>query len=261
MAIDIPNDADASTYPKQAEPDSADFLIISAGFARTGVLSGCGVTAQGSPDMTVAVAAGTVEIAGLSVAVTGGNLTIGANATGNPRFDLITVNTSGTKAVVAGTAASTPVFPAIPASRVVLAAVYVPSGLSAVTSAMIRDRSVPLASLPTPIPPFGASGVLSVRTGGMRHTMEESATIQSVRATVGTPPTGASIIVDVNKNGTTIFTGGTDRPTIAAGTNTDTGTPAVTSLAPGDYLTVDIDQVGSTIPGSDLTVTIRLTRA
>jgi hypothetical protein len=82
-------------------------------------------------------------------------------------------------------------------------------------------------------------------------------TITNVIVSVGTAPTGASLIVDVNKNGTTIFTTQANRPTIAAAGNADTSSvPAVTSLTSSDYLTVDIDQVGSTVKGSDLTVQI-----
>lgn len=83
-------------------------------------------------------------------------------------------------------------------------------------------------------------------------------TISNVFLMVETAPTGASLIVDVNKNGTSIFaTTPANRPTIAAsGTSGTSGTPDTTSVADGDYLTFDIDQVGSTIPGSDLLVVI-----
>lgn len=58
-------------------------------------------------------------------------------------------------------------------------------------------------------------------------------------------------------NGTTIFSTRSNRPTIAAGTLTDLADALnTTSLVQGDYVTVDIDQVGSTTPGSDLTVEI-----
>lgn len=81
--------------------------------------------------------------------------------------------------------------------------------------------------------------------------------IRNVRASLGTAPTGATYIVDVKKNGTTIFTGGTGRPTIAVSTNTATsGPPAVTSWLPEEYLTVDIVQVGSTVTGAALSVQI-----
>ena len=59
---------------------------------------------------------------------------------------------------------------------------------------------------------------------------------------------GTSDIVDVNKNGTTIYTTQDNRPTLLSG---DTGmftrgNPGVTALNPGDVLSFDIDQVAST---------------
>lgn len=82
-------------------------------------------------------------------------------------------------------------------------------------------------------------------------------TLVSVRVDVVGPPTGAALIVDVNKNGSTIFTTSANRPTVAAGTTSaNSGAIGVTSWAPGEYLTVDIDQVGSTVAGSAMTVVI-----
>ncbi len=83
-------------------------------------------------------------------------------------------------------------------------------------------------------------------------------TIRAVRATLGTAPTGAAVIVDVNKNGTTIFTTQSHRPTVAISGNTSgkVTNMDVTTLADGDYLTVDIDQIGSSVAGADLTVQI-----
>lgn len=82
-------------------------------------------------------------------------------------------------------------------------------------------------------------------------------TIRAVRASVGTAPTGAAIRVDVNKNGTTIFTTQANRPNIAVSTFTSKVTTMdVTSLADGDYLTVDVDIIGSTVAGADLTVQV-----
>ena len=82
-------------------------------------------------------------------------------------------------------------------------------------------------------------------------------TIVKVKVVVKTAPTGASLIVDVNKAGTTIFTTQGNRPTIAAGdTQADSGVPDVTALAEGDKITIDVDQVGSTVAGADLTVEV-----
>ncbi|MFI7062466.1 hypothetical protein ACIBL3_15890 [Kribbella sp. NPDC050124] len=108
---------------------------------------------------------------------------------------------------------------------------------------------------------FAVTGTAAVATGKSRIYLEESYAIETVRAAVNTAPTGAALIVDLNRNGTTVYTDQSKRPSIAAGTNTATGNdPAVTTLAAGDYLTVDVDQVGSTAAGADLTVTVRVRR-
>jgi hypothetical protein len=66
--------------------------------------------------------------------------------------------------------------------------------------------------------------------------------------------------VDVNKNGVTIFSTQSNRPTIPAAGVTDLADAInVPNVSAGEFLTVDIDQVGSTNPGSDLTVTILYT--
>jgi hypothetical protein len=81
----------------------------------------------------------------------------------------------------------------------------------------------------------------------------------NVRASLGSAPSGAAVIVDVNKNGTTVFTTQANRPSIAAAGFVSTKvTPDVTTLSDGDYMTVDIDQIGSSVAGSDLTVTVLL---
>lgn len=107
--------------------------------------------------------------------------------------------------------------------------------------------------------PFSATGTLAVAAGTHRLHNDTGATltITSVRATVGTAPTGADLIVDLNLDGSTIFTTQSNRPTIAAGTSTDLANAInVTAWPSGSYLSVDIDQVGSTVAGSDLTVTV-----
>jgi hypothetical protein len=110
--------------------------------------------------------------------------------------------------------------------------------------------------------PFSRTGDAGLMTGSQRLYMEYTGIIKFVRASVGTAPTGSSLIIDVNKNGTTIYTTQSKRPQIAAGTFTDLGdTPDVAGFVQGDYLTIDIDQVGSTLPGADLVVTLTLERA
>ncbi|HET9411844.1 MAG TPA: hypothetical protein VFO38_03290 [Candidatus Saccharimonadales bacterium] len=109
---------------------------------------------------------------------------------------------------------------------------------------------------------FSNTGTLSA-AGGTHRLYNDSGsswTIQGVRASVGTAPTGASILIDVNVNGTTIFTNQANRPTIAASTNTSgkVTNMDITTVADGSYLTVDIDQTGSTVAGSSLTVQVEV---
>lgn len=109
------------------------------------------------------------------------------------------------------------------------------------------------------IAPFSRTGTLSVVAGAARFKFPFAATIINVTAAVNTAPTGADIILDVNLNGVTIFTTQANRPRILAGTFQETvdAVPDVTAAANDQYLTVDIDQVGSGVAGADLTVFVR----
>ena len=122
----------------------------------------------------------------------------------------------------------------------------------------INGTTVQLGS-GTVTPTFSYTGTLATYTGDYRwyNDTGRSLSITSARASVGSAPTGSSIIVDVLKNGSTIFTTTSNRPTIAATGNTGlSGAPDVTTIANGEYLTINIAQVGSTTPGADLTVTV-----
>lgn len=88
-----------------------------------------------------------------------------------------------------------------------------------------------------------------------------SLTLTEVFASVKIAPTGDNIIIDIHKNGTTIFTTQSKRPEIVAGSYSDTSdTPDVVSLVKNDKLTMSIDRVGSILPGEDLTVCVRFTQ-
>lgn len=104
------------------------------------------------------------------------------------------------------------------------------------------------------------SGTLVVGTNtGTVLRIPQAGTITKVWIDVKTAPTGAAIIVDVNKNGTTLFTTSSNRPTIAiSATAGSQATIENSTVAAGDLITLDIDQVGSTIAGADLTVTIAI---
>ena len=139
----LPNEADAFNA-NQAEPDSVDFEILLLGHQRTGVISGCVVSEDPStPDMTVDVTAGEVVETGEQITVSAqlNNVVSAADGT-NPRIDLVTVNGSGTVVVTAGTAAAEPVAPAIPATSVPLAFLYVPTSDTSIADNQINDKRV-----------------------------------------------------------------------------------------------------------------------
>lgn len=109
---------------------------------------------------------------------------------------------------------------------------------------------------------FSFTGPLTTLSGAPRLPIVGGTyQISSIAAMVAEAPTGSSIILDVNKNGTTIFGTQANRPTISAeSTAASVGAFSVSSVTTGDYVTVDVDQVGSSTPGTHLTVVINLLR-
>jgi hypothetical protein len=104
---------------------------------------------------------------------------------------------------------------------------------------------------------------LTTGTAKATFRMPFAMTVTDVRATVTTAPTGASLLtVDVNDSGTTILS---TKLTFDASekTTTTAATPRVisdTALADDAEITVDIDQVGSTVAGAGLKVWLVGTR-
>ena len=121
------------------------------------------------------------------------------------------------------------------------------------------------STVPGPVGPKGDDGAIEytyttpntikVNVGTLRRYILEAKTITQVFAAVSIAPTGADIIFDIKKNDVSIFAAPQH---INAGANTLSIVDFVsTDLAVNDYLTVDIIQVGSTVAGSDLVITIR----
>ncbi len=150
MSFKIPNEADAA-FADQAEPDSVDFDILAAIHDKDGVLDGCAVTEDSPQGLFVAVASGTVMVDGLKASVTGADVVITAADGSNDRFDLVVVDSAGAITVVAGTASTNPVFPAIPATRVVLAAVFVPTSDTQIADNQITDKRILIREIATTI--------------------------------------------------------------------------------------------------------------
>jgi hypothetical protein len=76
-------------------------------------------------------------------------------------------------------------------------------------------------------------------------------TVELVFASVGTAPTGASVAVSLLQNGAAFQT-----VSIAATANTGTTGAITGTWTAGNYLTISVTGIGSTLPGSDLTVHI-----
>jgi len=85
--------------------------------------------------------------------------------------------------------------------------------------------------------------------------------VKKVCARVKTATSGSDLEVDINRNGTATSSIFTSALTIAAGSNFTSSTTFTTadgSLSADDYLTFDIDQVGSTTAGADLSVVVEV---
>ena len=103
---------------------------------------------------------------------------------------------------------------------------------------------------------------LATGTGKVYFRMPYAGTLLAVKATVNTAPTGSTLICDINEAGSTILS---TKLSIDASekTSTTAAVPAVISdsaLADDAEITIDIDQVGSTVAGKGLKVYLKVRR-
>lgn len=106
---------------------------------------------------------------------------------------------------------------------------------------------------------FGFPGTVFTKTGTQRWYADRAYTCTSIITSLGTAPTGANLRLDINIDGATAFTNQTQRPNVTAGTNVQiktTNLGNLVTLASGSYITLDVDQIGSTEPGAELTCQI-----
>lgn len=104
----------------------------------------------------------------------------------------------------------------------------------------------------------------AVTTGTAKATfrMPYAFTLTAVRASVTTAPTGSTLVIDINENGTTILS---TKLSIDASEKTSTTAASAAvisdaSLADDAEITIDFDQVGSTIAGAGVKVYLIGTR-
>ncbi len=100
---------------------------------------------------------------------------------------------------------------------------------------------------------IGGGVSLATTTVGKPLPMPASGTWRFFSAVLRTPASGASLLVDINKNGTSIFTDQNTRLLISgAGTFVSTASIGTKTFSAGDIFTLDVDTGGGS--GQDLTV-------
>lgn len=134
----------------------------------------------------------------------------------------------------------------------------------AVTTVKIADANVTEAKLALP---YGRGAFVWTLAGdqslgtdvGVEYVAPFALTLTGGYIIGKTAPTGAILKFDVHSGlaaGVTVFTTQANRPALAIGAVGPTAivAPDVTAIAAGTRMTLDCDQIGSTLPGADVTV-------
>lgn len=107
---------------------------------------------------------------------------------------------------------------------------------------------------------FRYPGALATSTGAQRVYNDHAAAIAvgRIRASVGTAPTGSAVTVDVVLHYDESTTEVLDTVTIPAGEHTAVTASGLeySMINPGEWVTVDVTAVGSSVAGSDLNVQV-----
>lgn len=104
-----------------------------------------------------------------------------------------------------------------------------------------------------PVWVIGGTVSLPTTAVGKPLPMPQAGTLSFFSATLRTPASGASLIIDINKNGTSIFTDQNTRLLIVgASTFVSTASIGTKTFVAGDIFSVDIDTSGGS--ASDLTI-------
>ncbi len=152
-------------------------------------------------------------------------------------------------------------FPTDLTAHLPLATVTSASGVLTITDerpAMMFEVSPVGASANTiPIAPsVHIAGSLSVSVSTIEWPAPFDFTLVSAVGRVATAPVGANLIVDVRLNGTSIFASQAEMISVASSQNQDTSATKNQAVVAGDVLTFEVEQVGTTTAGADLTVVL-----
>jgi len=138
------------------------------------------------------------------------------------------------------------------------------------TRRMLQNERARFVVLPDLYPVMQVSGAVSVAgtASGLVWRAPRACKITGVVAQVGTAPVGADLILNVKQvgagsaptaAGNAMFTTSAHQPTIADGEfasvlNGTAGVVEVQNVAAGDYVRVEVEQVGSSTAGGNLSV-------
>ena len=100
------------------------------------------------------------------------------------------------------------------------------------------------------------SGTLSVKVWEIEWVAPLDFTLRHANGRVNTAPVGAALIVDVRVNGASVFASQAEMINVADGQQQDQSATKNHAVTAGDVLTFEVEQVGSTTAGADLTITI-----
>lgn len=215
--------------------------------------------------MTSALGTGVATALGVNVG-TAGALVVNGGALGTPSSGTLT---GCTGLPVAGITSSTSTALGVGSLEVGHASDTTLSRVSAGELAVEGNRLYRVGGSPVGLPieiQLACSDETTALTAGTAKVTFRTPcaiTLTAVRASVTTAPTGSTLVVDINEAGTSILS---TKLSIDASekTSTTAATAAVISdsaLADDAEMTIDIDQIGSTIAGAGLKVTLIGTRA
>lgn len=100
------------------------------------------------------------------------------------------------------------------------------------------------------------AGTLSVKVWEIEWVAPAAFTLRAATGRARTAPVGADVIVDVRVNGASVYAQQSDMIVIADGTQQDTSATVNHAVSAGDVITYEVEQVGSTTAGADLTVVL-----
>ena len=218
---------------------------------------------KSTPDMTVAVDAGVVPtIAGVPTEVAAQNTATITAPSVDPRKDIVYIDAlTGTVGVATGTEGASPADPSLPEGKVPIARINLTTSMTEITNVDLDDLRFSSLTRQIMDIPFNAGygGDFTGEDLGVQGygkiIVARPMIIEGEEGYIETAGTGAAVIVDIEKNGTSVYS---TRPQFAISSNSLTaGTLTTTTLAAGDRLEFKVDQVGSTVKGQKLLFTLK----